>query len=144
MTWTPRNTVVVPVDFSETSAPSIRTAIDLAAEPAAVHVIHVIPGLDTVSPLAVWGDEDAEKTLVENALKYLKNFLSENDIAGVTTSIEVGYQGDRIVEYADEHHADLIVIPSHGYHGLQRAIMGSVAERVIRHANVATLVLRRD
>ena len=40
--------------------------------------------------------------------------------------------------------AELIVMPSHGYHGVKRLILGSVAERVLRHASCPILVLRRS
>jgi nucleotide-binding universal stress UspA family protein len=52
--------------------------------------------------------------------------------------------GTEIAEYADEIGADLIVIPSHGYHGVKRLLLGSVAERVIRAAHCSVLVLRRS
>lgn len=134
----------MPIDFSPSSATAVRTAIDLAVRPEAVHVVHVIPGLDPVSPLGVWGDEDAEKKMANKALVYLQTFLASNEIADVTPLILIGQAGNRIVEYSEDVCADLIVIPSHGYHGVKRAMLGSVAERVIRHANVATLVLRRE
>lgn len=144
MSFMPRKTIVVPVDFSSSSAPAVRTAVELATNAKDVHVIHVIQPLSPVSPLGVWGDEDVEQKLVDNAEKYLETFLASNEIEGVTTSVEVGSDGTRIVEYADEHKADLVVIPSHGRSGVKRALLGSVAERVIRHAHCPTLVLRRD
>lgn len=144
MPFIPKNTIVVPVDFSASSAPAIRTALEFSARPSSVHVVHVIPELNPVSPLGVWGDADTEQTLVKNAQEYLDTFLASHDIEGVTTSIQVGPDGTRIVEYADKQQADLIVIPSHGRSGLTRALLGSVAERVIRHANCPTLVLRRE
>ena len=51
------------------------------------------------------------------------------------TLIREGDPGLIIADYADEVHADLIVMPSHGYHGVKRLLLGSVAERVLRHAN---------
>lgn len=140
----PRKTIIVPVDFSASSAPAVRTAIELATNSSDVHVVHVIQPLSPVSPLGAWGDEDVEQKLVDNATAHLDTFLASNKIEGVTTSVEVGPDGTRIVEYADEHEADLIVIPSHGRSGLKRALLGSVAERVIRHAHCPTLVLRRE
>lgn len=144
MSFLPNKTIVVPVDFSPCSAPAIRTALELVDSPANVHVIHVIPPLSPVSPIGVWGDEDVEQKLVDNAKTYLDTFLASNEIEGVTTVVEIGPDGTRIVEYADEHKADLVVIPSHGHSGLKRALLGSVAERVIRHANCPTLILRRE
>ena len=47
-----------------------------------------------------------------------------------------------IVEHVGKVHADLIVMPSHGRHGLQRLVLGSTTERVLRHSDVPILVLR--
>jgi len=141
MPWIPKQTVVVPVDFSPSSAPAVRTALDLAATASGVHVVHVITQLNPVLPIG-WGSAEAAQQLADRALLHLQTFLASHDIDGVSISIEVGQPANRIVEYADEQNADLVVIPSHGYHGLKRALLGSVAEYVIRHANVPTLVLR--
>ena len=61
----------------------------------------------------------------------------------VTFDVTIGQPGHEICEYADETNADMIVISSHGYHGMKRFLLGSVAEVVIRHAHVPVLVLRR-
>ena len=70
--------------------------------------------------------------------------LSENDLDIVKAHVLTGDPGTTITDYANEHAADLIVIPSHGYHGMKRLVLGSVAERVIRHAHCSVLVLRRS
>lgn len=144
MSFLPRKTIVVPVDFSPSSAPAVNVALELAKAPGDVHVIHAIPALNPVSPLGVWGDANAEEKLASNALKYMKTWLATNEVEGVTTSVEIGQDGTCIVEYAEKIKADLVVIPSHGHSGLKRALLGSVAERVIRHAHCPTLVLRRE
>lgn len=144
MSFLPKKTVVVPVDFSESSAPAVHVALEMASSAADVHVVHVIPALNPVSPLGVWGDADVEQQLCNKALAHLQTFLASHEIAGVNSAIEIGQDGNRIVDYAENHHADLIVIPSHGHSGLKRALLGSVAERVIRHAHCPTLVLRRN
>lgn len=144
MSFLPKQTVIVPVDFSPSSVPSIHTALEFAADAKDVHVIHVIPGLNPVSPLGIYGDAHAQEQIAKKAMKYLKTYLADNNIEGVVAAIEIGSDGSEIVEYAKKHEADLVVIPSHGYSGVKRALLGSVAERVIRHAHCPTLVLRRQ
>jgi nucleotide-binding universal stress UspA family protein len=61
----------------------------------------------------------------------------------VQAHVLTGDPGTTITDYANEQSADLIVIPSHGYHGINRIVLGSVAERVLRHANCPVLVTRR-
>ena len=142
MLWQPKNCVVVPVDFSESAAPAVREAIRNAKDPAAVRVLHVLPHLDALSPGAVW-NEVSNATRLKHATNYMQNFLSENDLHDVQPEILIGDPGIQIAEYAEANNADLIVIPSHGYHGVKHLILGSVAERVIRHAHCSVLVTRR-
>lgn len=144
MSFIPKRTVLVPIDFSKSSVPSIHTALEFAAKPEDIHVIHVIPGINPVSPLGIYGDVHAQKKIADKAMSYLKTFLADHEIKGVTIAIEIGSDGSEIIEYAERHKADLIVIPSHGHSGIKRALLGSVAERVIRHAHCPTLILRRE
>ena len=144
MSLLPRKSIVVPVDYSASSAPAVRVALETVEEGGVVHVLNVIPPLEPLSPLGIFGDEDVETNLRERAKDHLEAWLASREIEGVETAIEVGQEGDAIVDFAAEKSADLIVIPSHGHSGLKRILLGSVAERVLRHAHCPTLVLRRD
>ena len=142
MSWKPHGKVVVPIDFSEASKDAIQTALDMVDDPSVVHLVHVLTPLDNVSPGALWGnmtDEKREKA----AHKYFDEFLKKCGISGVSAHVEIGDPGLSVAEYADKAGAALIVIPSHGYHGVKRLLLGSVAERVLRHAHCSVLVLRR-
>ncbi len=143
MTWLPKKSVVVPIDFSGESKRAVETALELVSLPEQVHAIHVMFPLDIVSPGAAWGAVDEverENAARSHTLKYIK----ENNFTGLTVLNRVGDPGTEIADYASSINADLIVIPSHGYHGIKRALLGSVAERVIRHAHCPVLVLRRE
>lgn len=143
MSFLPRRTIVVPVDFSDYSEPAVRVALELAAAPGDIHVVHVIPSLNPVSPRAIWGEGDVQQKLTDNASRYLETWLATHNLQGVQSQVVVGAEGTKIVELADGLEADLIVISSHGNSGLTRAVMGAVAERVTRYASCPTLVLRR-
>ena len=142
MSWLPKKNVVVPIDFSGKSVDAIATALELVDEPAAVHAIHVVVPLGNMSPGMEWGSID-DKSREEAALSHFSEYLEEHGFSDVDTVVRVGDPGLEISEYAVETNADLIVVPSHGFHGLKRMILGSVAERVIRHAECAVRVLRR-
>lgn len=143
MSLLPRKSIVVPVDYSASSAPAVRTALETVDEGGVVHVLNVIPPLEPLSPLGIFGDGDVESKLSERAKTHLESWLSSREIEGVTASIAIGQEGDAIVDFAAEKSADLIIIPSHGHSGLKRVLLGSVAERVLRHAHCPILVLRR-
>jgi len=59
----------------------------------------------------------------------------------VTHFTDYGSTADGIIHCAKEFGADLIVIGTHNRHGLERLLMGSVAEHVVRHADVPVLVV---
>ena len=134
--------MVVPIDFSPASASAVATAIEAARQPAGVHVVHVLLPLEIMSP-GVLFDTINENTRRQAAQQALATFLAQNSFTGVQSAVLSGDPGTKITEYAASLRAGLIVIPSHGYHGIQRLLLGSVAERVIRHAECAVLVLRR-
>lgn len=143
MTWQPKNKVVVPIDFSNEADHALTTALELASDPSAVHLVHVLFPLDAVSPGVVLGDVSDEKR--EQAVrKRIDELLKQKNVAGAHVEVRFGNPGLEITDYADEIGADLIVISSHGYHGVKRLFLGSVAERVIRHAHCSVLVLRRS
>lgn len=142
MSWLPKKTVVVPIDFSTNSEQAARTALEMVETPAAVHLLHVLYPLDAVSPGVVWGEVDDRKR--EQAVrKHFEPFISKVGAEGARVEVRFGHPGLEITEYADAVGADLIVIPSHGRHGVKRFVLGSIAERVVRHATCPVLVLRR-
>lgn len=143
MSWLPRKTIVVPVDFSPGSAAAIATGRDLVASPGDLHVVHVLIPLAHLSPEQVWGPLENDPSWDALAKRHLAEFVQKQGISGVKQEVLIGDPGFEVADYARKQSADLIVIPSHGYHGVKRALLGSVAERVIRHADCPVLVLRR-
>lgn len=142
MAWLPKKKVVVPVDLSPGSVDTLATALELAGSAGQVRAIHVLVPLDAISPGVMFGtvtDRDREKQ-VRQAFAEL---AAKHNLPGIDLTVRPGDPGLEITDFARHENADLIVIPSHGYHGMKRVVLGSVAERVIRHAACAVLVLRR-
>ncbi len=142
MSWLPKKTVVVPVDFSTASADALKTGLTLVAKPEDLHVIYVATPPIAFNYAEGWALDDPA-TRMQTAHEHLAKFLVGKNAAGVKAVIREGDPGLLIADYADEVQADLIVMPSHGYHGVKRLLLGSVVERVLRHANCPILVLRR-
>lgn len=91
---------------------------------------------------------EIETAVKENAQKVLditnqrvKEFFSEKNLS-VTTEILNGSPESRIVETAEEIHADLIIVGSHGYNRWERLLLGSVSDSVVHHAPCSVLVVR--
>ena len=141
MSWLPKQNVVVPVDFSNQSIEAVDLALSLVEDTSHVHVVHVLPNISYTEPGVIWVavDDDARCHHAELALK---ERLSAPKYQKVTLHVAVGDPGQAITAKAAELRADLIVLPSHGRTGLQRLLIGSVAERVVRLAQCPVLVLR--
>jgi nucleotide-binding universal stress UspA family protein len=141
--------ILVPIDGSTLSGEAIREAFELArALPAEVILLHVVPdpGLpNTVD--GVWMDTDAiHKDLRQRGRGLLKEAVQE--LASVTTRPLMRdalgeHPADVIVRLSNEEQVDLIIMGTHGRAGLERLLMGSVAERVAHHA-LAPVMLVRD
>lgn len=135
--------LVVPVDFSEQSTNAIKVALEIAGDPSKLHLVHVALPLDTIVTSNMLGGEDDDVEPQSTMLQRLSQIANENGAANAVIAVLSGNPGEQISGYAKEHNADIIVISSHGYHGIKRMVLGSVAEKVIRHAECSVLVLRR-
>jgi nucleotide-binding universal stress UspA family protein len=137
----PPTKVLVPTDFSDLSLEALNTALELAGDPARVHVVSVLVPVVPPSPGIVWGtiDDQVRLTRVREALEEV---LVEKGLAEVTVHVVIGTPGTMIAELAEELDADLVVVTSHGRTGLVRAALGSVAERVVRLCSCPVLVLK--
>ncbi|MBN1910212.1 MAG: universal stress protein [Pirellulales bacterium] len=143
MTWLPRETVVVPFDFSDDAIAALKTARELVSDPSHLHVIHVLTPLEVADPGVIWEVID-DRDRIEHAAEALEK---EMDKVGVgdpaVTKVRIGDPGHEIVQYAEELDAGLIVVASHGQSALMHLLLGSVAERVVRLAHCPVLVLKK-
>ena len=135
------NSVLVPVDFSDESLRAVDVALDFAAEPAGVFVVHVLPELSPAEPGMVWESIDAESRR-QHAREALQGKLSADKYQGVHLDVLIGDPGHGIAEHAKRSDAELIVMPSHGRRGISRLLLGSVAERVLRLADCNVFILK--
>lgn len=141
----PLQTVLVPVDFSATSLAAAVEAHELLGPEGRLHVVHVLAAIGAGEPGAVWG-RVTDGSRKEHAREALEAAMADCGLATGTCFVRVSPTGNaahEIVELAEELGVDMIVMPSHGRTGLARIAIGSVAERVVRHASCPVLVLRR-
>ena len=143
MNLQPKSSVVVPVDFSGHCVEAIRTALQFVEQPAHVHLIHVVVPLESNSPAVLLGEVD-QASREQRVREYFADYTRENQLPDITVVVRTGSPGETITDYAADAKADLIVISSHGYGGVKRLLLGSVAERVLRLAICPVLVLPRD
>lgn len=142
--------ILVPSDFSEPS----RAALDYAAElarpfEAKIDVLHVWEAPTFIPPAGLLEAGVADLSLIdvfrkaaETALDQFVLAAQKRGVAVRASFAELGPPADTITEFARKRDYDLIVIGTHGRTGLSRALIGSVAERVVRHASCPVLAVR--
>jgi nucleotide-binding universal stress UspA family protein len=137
--------IVVPVDFSGNAEAATRCAGSLARKfGAKLHLLHVVEPASFMNDLKNVPFTLSDKQLAATARTDLEALSTRFIDPSVQTAWTVthGKAYQEIVAVAKQLKADMIVISTHGYTGLKHTIMGSTAERVVRHAPCAVLVLR--
>lgn len=129
--------VLVPIDLS---APA-RFVLPLAARLGQIVAVHIRPGPAWVDPLATSPRQDHARDVAASDLRAL---LLDSDVHGAEALADVGRPAQRIVHWATERRADLIVMASHGRTGLPRLLLGSVAERVLRLCPCPVWVVKEE
>jgi len=143
----PFQKILVPVDFSPHSAQAIRTAAELSARfDASVTLIHVQEPLDYALPegyvVLTAAQIDSLTAELAKLLAVAKSDAEAAGARGVATRQLNGIASLSIVEFAKSEPFDLIVMGTHGRTGLRHALMGSVAERVLRTAPCPVLTVK--
>lgn len=140
------NKILVAVDFSDHST-HIAAYATLMAEKfgAALVVVYAAPSLSQyvgfhVPPNSI---ESFVGEIVTGAEKSMDIFLAENfERIPATGKVVTGYAAEEILAVADEEHVDMIIMGTHGRKGIDRILFGSVAEKVVKSADVPVLTVR--
>ena len=140
--------ICCPIDFSDASRAAMEVAADLARRQGADLVLlhaYPIPGY-TFPDGSVVASPKMMQELADQAERHLEEWRAAAEgLVGaprVTTHKAVGEPAAEIVAYAKERRVDLVVVGTHGRTGLEHALMGSVAERVVRRAHCPVLTVR--
>ncbi len=137
--------MLVATDFSDTSGHALQVALDLAKESGAdLRVLHTceIPG--SIEPGQTFAGVDLMQPIIEVAQGKLDAFMRSvrDRYPRAEGVLRVGVAWEQILAAAAEARADLIVIGTHGRRGLAHAVMGSVAEKIVRLSAVPVLTVR--
>lgn len=137
--------ILVPVDFSDSSARALRHAAKRAVESGgSLIVVHVVPA--DYGWLGIGRDEsrDLDRSLQRQAGDRLRAFVDENVGDNVSADLEVriGQPAEEIIVAARDSKCDSIVLSTRGLTGLDRYLIGSVAHRVAQLADCPVVLLR--
>jgi len=134
--------VLLPTDGSTGSARAATHAIELAERYGArLHALAVVESGSSI-PLLDRGDEDP--AWAEHALERVAELAEQRGLDAPVTEVRRGSPAEAIVDYAADAGIDAIVMGTHGRTGIDRALIGSVAERVVRRADVPVLTVALD
>ena len=143
--------VLVTTDFSELGNYAVPYAYAALRRGGCVKLIHVIPPWKLPGPLVPHYQpkrltEKQHKQLTADSLKKLRSSIpSEAELRGIATEVEVVEHRDvakAICQEAERFSADVICLGSHGRSGLSKAVLGSVAQKVMKQSSRPLLVVR--
>lgn len=136
----PIKSILVPTDFSESSAEALRLACALARDyEAKIVLLHVAPPPIVGGTLAVPVDPRYYREALDEELAKVE----PAELRGrVERHLREGDAASEVLRMAEEKHCDLIVMGSHGRKLIGRLLLGSVAEMVMRSAPCPVLIAR--
>jgi nucleotide-binding universal stress UspA family protein len=139
--------ICCPIDFSDASRAAMEVASDLARRTGASLVLlhaYPIPGY-TFPDGSIVASPKMMQDLADQAERHLEEWRADAaKLAGgpVATQKAIGEPAAEIVTFAKSAGVDLVVVGTHGRTGLEHALMGSVAERVVLRAHCPVLSVR--
>ncbi|MFO7766552.1 MAG: universal stress protein [Pelovirga sp.] len=139
--------ILIAVDFSDSSQNAFKVALNMADKYSArLILLHVIN-----EPVDLRGFyvphisfEKLEEEIEEGANKMMESFCRQNldGYDNYESFIVPGLPYEQIIQQADQHSADLIVLGTHGRTGLDHVLFGSTAEKVVRKSPLPVLTVR--
>ncbi|WP_295831379.1 universal stress protein [uncultured Winogradskyella sp.] len=139
--------IIVPIDFSEHSEYALETAASIAkkhnSELIVLHMLELSNAVYTASRSSIGEEAVFYLKLAEQKMsKFLdRPFLEGLEITPVIKHFKVFKEINEIV---DEQQIDLIVMGSHGASGVKEVIIGSNAEKVVRHSTIPVLIVKQN
>lgn len=138
--------ILVPVDFSNNSKKILQSAVNIAAKfEATLSLIFVVQSFDDYSgffvphmPIAQFQDE-----MLVSARQKMADFIEDNLPAGkiYESNVVAGDVAEEIIGFAASSKADMIIMGTHGYKGIERVLFGSVAEQIVKTAPCPVLTI---
>ncbi|HII92732.1 MAG TPA: universal stress protein [Methanosarcina sp.] len=137
---------MIATDGSKQVEKAVKSAVELARLTGArLYAVYVIASTGYTPRNFGW--EESLREILEAEAKRAVTFVEE---AGKNSGIEVesvildGHPADRVMEFAEQEGIDLIVMGTLGRTGLDRFLLGSIAEKVVRHSKTPVMVVKGE
>ncbi|RZV08128.1 nucleotide-binding universal stress UspA family protein [Natrinema hispanicum] len=129
--------ILVPTDGSDGTRQSLTHGLTLAERfDATIHALSVVPE----GPLGTLQSDEGHPA-AERAVERVEVEATREGV-DVVTAVEQGVPHEEIIAYADDHDIDMIVMGTQGRTGLDRVLVGSVTERIVRMADIPVVTVR--
>jgi nucleotide-binding universal stress UspA family protein len=142
----PRRQILIATDGSETANEAADFGIEMVgcsgAKVYAIYVIDTTP-YRSVSLDKIWSKETLEE--FERAGHEATSYIEKiGKAAGIEVESRVlrGNPAEKIISFAEDNNIDMIIVGSLGKGGYERLVLGSVSEKIVRHAKIPVLVVR--
>ena len=135
--------ILIAVDISRQAEDVIKRAMSVASEGARFQLLHVVEPVIAESDMNLTPtiSIEVEQAMIERAENFLKQLISDCSLSNVSSQVLLGGVKQSIHQIAEDMQADLVVIGSHGRHGLG-LLMGSTANAVLHGAGCDVLAVR--
>ena len=135
--------ILIATDDSEPARKAVSEAISQAdAFDASLHAVSVI---ETAEPQPAYNDPEIDPEGDEHAEQAVQRVVSEANSRAldqeVVSSILRGQPASAVLQYANDHDIDLVVVGTHARTGIDRLMVGSVAERIVRESPVPVVTI---
>ncbi len=136
--------ILLPTDGSQANDRAVDEGLELAASTGAeLHVLFVVEDIPYAQEAMADEVTNRLEVIGESALEAIRDRATARDIS-IVTEIRRGAPHSAILTYVDEADIELVVMSTHGRSGLDRYLLGSVTERVIRTSPIPVLTVRKD
>ncbi|MFC7073346.1 universal stress protein [Halovenus rubra] len=139
-------TVLIAYDGSDPAQAAVEHAIREHPDEQLVllHTVEAASGsIDATVNMIQKALKDQRKAVEEDFVDEVTDLLADEDVE-YTTEVTVGDPAHEVIEYAEEHAIDHIVVGNHGRQGASRIFLGNVAESVVRRSPVTVTVVRDE
>jgi nucleotide-binding universal stress UspA family protein len=139
--------IVIATDGSENSQRAISCGVEIAKlSGATVHALYVVDTPSIISETWTAGKEMVHEMIIREGKKVLskvKKIIEDSGVEVKEVLLE-GYPSEEIINFAENNNMDLILMGTLGKTGLERFLVGSVAENVVRNSKVPVMVIRNE
>ena len=135
-----KSNVLVPIESEENAAAALEVARAFVESPGQIHILTVVVPPSPTSPGALWGTVDTN-TVLAGTEEFMHKVAVDNGVGDARVHVRMGSAVREIARFAHEEQIELIVLPSRGRTGLDRVLLGSTAEGVVRRAKCEVYVI---